>query len=69
MFGNKNALLRNLTLYCAFTSKDLSQIIPPTFYLDKDQPQLLAAFEAVFNEKKKKGGRKKKFDFEERKKG
>lgn len=55
MFGNKNALYYNISMYYDFLKKDISKIVPPTYYLEKTNPKCLAEFEKVFNEAKKKG--------------
>lgn len=53
MFGNKNALYYNLSAYCEFSQKDLSQMVPLTFYLEKGNKKAIGDFEKVFNESKK----------------
>lgn len=53
MFGNKNALYYNLSAYCEFSHKNLSQMVPLTFYLEKGNKKTITDFEKVFNECKK----------------
>lgn len=55
MFGNKNALLHNLSHYCNFKQTEVDKILPLTYHLKKDQPESMAEFEQVFLERKKKG--------------
>jgi hypothetical protein len=35
MFGNKNALEYNISQYYLFVGKDISNIIPLTYYIEK----------------------------------
>jgi hypothetical protein len=44
MFGNKNALYYNLSMYYDFTKKDISKIVPPTYYLEKSNPKSIQEF-------------------------
>jgi len=44
MFGNKNALYYNLSQYYEFTGKDLSTIVPLTFYLEKGNNKSIIEF-------------------------
>jgi hypothetical protein len=44
MFGNKNALYYNISTYYEFAKKDISKIVPPTYYLEKNSPKSLSEF-------------------------
>lgn len=44
MFGNKNALYYNISMYYEFIGKDLAKIVPSTFYLEKNNAKTLADF-------------------------
>jgi hypothetical protein len=54
MFGNKNALYYNISMYYDFIGKDLSKIVPSTYYLEKSNSKSLLEFEKVYAEMKKK---------------
>lgn len=49
MFGNKNALYYNISMYYEFIGKDLAKIVPSTFYLEKNNTKTLAEFQRVYN--------------------
>jgi hypothetical protein len=54
MFGNKNALYYNISMYYDFIGKELSKIVPSTYYLEKSNSKSLLEFEKVYAEMKKK---------------
>lgn len=49
MFGNKNALYYNISEYYKFVGKNVGDVVPLTFYLEKGNKKAFQEFEKVFS--------------------